>query len=276
MTTISELLNWAKAYLEHSESPLLDAKMLISYVLKVDKTYLYTWPEKAVSAHQEKQISALVKERQSGKPIAYIIGYQEFWSMPFKVTEHTLIPRADTETLVSTLLATLDNQSYQVLELGTGTGAIACALAKERNRWQITATDTSDKALEVANYNIQNLGLNHITLLQSDWFESIPLQRFDAIVSNPPYVEEMSPYLQGDIKFEPRLALVSGKDGLNDIKIITQQSTQYLKNGGMLLLEHGSEQAEAIAKLLAASGYHDIQTHRDLAGHIRASSAKVK
>lgn len=275
MATISELLHWAKEYLKHSESPLLDAKVLVSHVLNVDKTYLYTWPEKTVSAQLENQIIALVKERQSGKPIAYIIGYQEFWSMPFKVTKHTLIPRADTETLVSTLLAMLDNQSYQVLELGTGTGAIACALAKERTHWQITATDVSDKALEVAKHNIQGLGLEHITLLQSDWFKSIPQQRFDAIVSNPPYVEEMSPYLQGDIQFEPRSALVSGEDGLNDIKIIIQQSIQYLKNGGILLLEHGYEQAEAIAKLLATSGYHDIQTHRDLAGHIRASSARV-
>lgn len=276
MATISELLHWAKECLKHSESPLLDAKMLISHVLNVDKTYLYTWPEKIVSTQQEKQIIALVKERQSGKPIAYLIGYQEFWSMSFKVTEHTLIPRADTETLVSTLLDTFDNQNYQVLELGTGTGAIACALAKERSHWQITATDVSDKALEVAKYNIQHLGSAHITLLRSDWFKHIPQQRFDAIVSNPPYVEEKSPYLQGDIQFEPRSALVSGEDGLNDIKLIIQQASQYLKNGGMLLLEHGYEQGEAIAKLLAASGYFDIQTHRDLAGHIRASSAKAK
>ena len=211
--------------------------------------------------------------RATGKPMAYILGQQEFWSMNFKVTEHTLIPRADTEILVETVLGHLPSQKQDIVELGTGTGAIACALASERPAWHILATDFSEEALKVAEYNIQNLGLHNIQSLQSNWFDNIPPKKFDAIISNPPYVESNSIHLSEGTHFEPQSALISGKDGLDDIRIIIAQAKTFLKPKGILFLEHGFEQAEAVAKIFGQHGYDNVQNIKDYAGCPRVSFA---
>jgi len=278
MTMIVECLNWGKKILEASRIPQanIDASVLLCHVLGVEKTYLLTWPEKEVSSQEAANFQTLVQLRATGKPIAYILGEQEFWSMPFKVTEHTLIPRADTEILVESILKQLADTSSKmdILELGTGSGAIACALAFERPKWHIYAVDICDEALKVAQYNAQQLGLSDsIQYLRSSWFNTVPNQKFDAIVSNPPYVESNSIHLSEGTYFEPQSALISGPDGLDDIRIIIAQAKHYLNSNGILFLEHGFEQADSVRALFDQYGYTNIQNIKDYAGCPRVSFA---
>lgn len=275
MYNIQAALDWARQALSLSQTPQLDAQVLLGHVLAVDRSYLYAWPDKTLTEEQTNHFERLVGERKKGKPIAYLVGHQEFWSMTFQVNEHTLIPRADTEILVESLLDKIPNHHVQILELGTGTSAIACALAKERDTWDITATDVSLPALEIAKQNAMHLGFLNIQFIHSDWFQNIPAKRYDAIISNPPYVEENSPYLQDSIQFEPKTALTSGSDGLEAIKHIIKAAPDYLKQNAWLLLEHGDSQAEAVSALLLQRGYSHISQKRDLAGMIRVSMAKA-
>tara|TARA_R110002110_G_scaffold121431_1_gene297153 strand:+ start:11459 stop:12295 length:837 start_codon:yes stop_codon:yes gene_type:complete len=275
MPTIKESLAWgaAKLEIEDAQQVGFEVSFLLCHVLEVERSYLITWPEKEISEKQFSQYQQLISLRSTGKPVAYILGQQEFWSMSFKVTEHTLIPRADTEVLVEAVLAQLPSTAQQILELGTGTGAIACALASERKLWSIIATDMSEGALAVAQYNIQKLGFKNIQLLASNWFKNVSPQQFDAIVSNPPYVESNSVHLSEGTRFEPQSALISGQDGLDDIRIIIAQAKTYLKPSGFLFLEHGFEQAEAVAELFLQDGYENIQNIKDYAGCTRVSFA---
>ena len=275
MSTVSEVLDWATEQLRESDDARLDSQVLLAYALNVSRTWLFTWPDKALDGATLTAFSALIDERKSGTPIAYITGYRDFWSLRLKVTPDTLIPRADTELLVETAL-TLKNveKPCDVIDLGTGTGAIALSLANECPSWHITATDINPKTLAVAKENAQNLELT-VSFKESAWFDAIS-DRFDLIISNPPYIESDDPHLQqGDLRFEPAGALASGKDGLDDIRLLVQHALKHQKKDGYLLLEHGYQQAEAVRSLMAEAGYIDIETHQDIEDRDRVTLGKI-
>ena len=275
MSTVSEALDWATEQLRESDDARLDSQVLLAYALNVSRTWLFTWPDKALDGATLTAFNALIEERKSGTPIAYITGYRDFWSLRLKVTPDTLIPRADTELLVETAL-TLKNveKPCDVIDLGTGTGAIALSLANECPSWHITATDINPKTLAVAKENAQNLELT-VSFKESAWFDAIS-DRFDLIISNPPYIESDDPHLQqGDLRFEPAGALASGKDGLDDIQLLVQHALKHLKKDGYLLLEHGYQQAEAVRSLMAKAGYIDIETHQDIEDRDRVTLGKI-
>lgn len=246
-----------------SDSPKLDAELLLSEVLNCSRSYLYTWPEKIVSTEQVIDFRELLQRRQKGHPIAHLLGYREFWGLNLKVTKDTLIPRPDTEVLVEVALQ-LCPQAKQILDLGTGTGAIALALKSELRSAAVSALDFSQAALDVAKHNSHHLDLP-IHLLQSHWFAQLPAgQQFDLIVSNPPYIEEQDEHLsQGDVRFEPITALTAGEDGLDDIRLIAKQAIDYLLPAGWIILEHGYDQGKAVRDILKQNGYQNIETRQD-------------
>lgn len=260
-----------------SDSAKLDAQILLAFVLDKEFSYLLTWPEKALTKQDKQQYLALLDRRISGEPIAYIVGVKEFWSLPFMVSPATLIPRPDTETLVELVLEQFaDFDTLHCLDLGTGTGAIALALASEQPNWQIDAIDFSLDAVKLAQKNAQNLQLSHVNIFQSDWFSALNDRKFDVIVSNPPYIDALDENLsQGDVRFEPESALVADEHGLGDIKHIAQQALKYLNSQGSLFFEHGFEQGEAVRNILTALGYHNAQTVRDFNGHERITWARL-
>ena len=275
MSTVSEALDWATEQLRESDDARLDSQVLLAYALNVSRTWLFTWPDKALDGATLTAFSALIDERKSGTPIAYITGYRDFWSLRLKVTPDTLIPRADTELLVETAL-TLKNveKPCDVIDLGTGTGAIALSLANECPSWRITATDINPETLAVAKENAQNLELT-VSFKESAWFDAIS-DRFDLIIINPPYIESDDPHLQqGDLRFEPAGALASGKDGLDDIRLLVKQALKHLKKDGYLLLEHGYQQADAVRNLMTKAGYTDIETHQDIEDRDRVTLGKI-
>ena len=252
----------------------VDAELLLCHVLHVERTYLYTWPEKPLSSAQWQAFQALVKRREQGEPIAYILGTRAFWSLDFDVTPEVLIPRPETELLVETTLQLTDHTSANILELGTGSGAIICSLAHERPSWQCTATDFSTAALSIAKPNAQKHQLANITFLQGSWFDSVPQQSFDVIISNPPYIAGDDPHLkQGDCRFEPQGALTSGQTGLEDLEHIIARARTYLAPQGWVLLEHGYDQAVAVAALFKQYGFDQIEHRQDLAGMNRITVA---
>ena len=275
MSTVSEALDWATEQLRESDDARLDSQVLLAYALNVSRTWLFTWPDKALDGATLTAFSALIDERKSGTPIAYITGYRDFWSLRLKVTPDTLIPRADTELLVETAL-TLKNveKPCDVIDLGTGTGAIALSLANECPSWRITATDINPETLAVAKENAQNLELT-VSFKESAWFDAIN-DRFDLVISNPPYIESDDPHLQqGDLRFEPAGALASGQDGLDDIRLLVKQALKHLKKDGYLLLEHGYQQADAVRNLMTKAGYTDIETHQDIEDRDRVTLGKI-
>ena len=259
-----------------SDSAKLDVEILLSLVLKKARSYLFTWPEKKLSDEQLLEFIHLLSRRAEGEPIAYITGEKEFWSLPFAVSKATLIPRPDTETLVELVLDLYHNdESITCLDLGTGTGAIALALASEKSTWKIDATDFNVEAVKLAQYNAKNFNLTHVNIYQSDWFEEISKnKKFDIIVSNPPYIDEDDINLsQGDVRFEPKTALVATEQGLADIKHIADKARCFLHTGGKLFFEHGFEQGQAVRTILTGLGYKNAQTRQDLNGHDRISWA---
>lgn len=269
---ISQLLLSATKQLNGlSDSPRLDAEVLLAHFLEKNRTWLITWPEKTLNKAETSGFQALLERRKSGEPIAHITGLREFWSLPLTVTRDTLIPRPDTELMIEQILQNYPpTSSIQLADLGTGSGAIALALASERPRWQITATDLSSSALEVAQLNARHLGIDNIEFKQGNWFEPLSGMRFDIIASNPPYIPDMDPHLkQGDVRFEPLSALASGSDGLDDIRLICSQAIQYLKHQGMLIIEHGFDQKSEIREIFTVSGYKNITQLHDMAGHPR-------
>ena len=265
--TIVELLQSAAAANHRSDSPGLDCELFLCFVLGVDPSYSKTWPERQVSDDHLAQFDGLLQRRIAGEPVAYLIGTQGFWSLDLEVSPATLIPRPETELLVEVALELSLPDQASVLDLGTGTGAIALALAAERSRWNVLAVDLQQQAVNLAERNRQRYQLNNVRLLASDWFTAIPTQRFDLIVSNPPYIEANDPHLgQGDVRFEPASALVSGDDGLDDLRLVCSQSGDYLANGGWLLLEHGFDQGAAVRELLERAGFNSVETRPDLNG----------
>jgi len=270
MATIESLLNHAE--LPDSPTPRLDAELLLAHALGKSRSYLHTWPERELEADQLARYQAALVRRQAGEPVAYILGQQGFWSLELEVAAHTLIPRPDTELLVETVLALLPATPAQVLDLGTGSGAIALALATERPAWTLTGIDRIPEAVALAERNRLRHKLANARFAQSHWFSALAGQRFQLIVSNPPYIAADDRHLaEGDVRFEPSSALVAGPDGLDDLRLIVEQAPDYLVSGGWLLLEHGFDQAGAVRELLGARGFRAIESRRDLGGHERIS-----
>ena len=252
---------------------LFEARILLQKALEVSRIWLILHEQDILEAHQQDAFEALVKRRLSGEPIAYIIGSREFYGLQLKTTSATLIPRPDTEILVESALAKIpENLNLDVLDLGTGTGAVALAVAKNRCNSIVTAIDASAGALSVALENAQALKLNNVRLLESNWFSALQSEKFDLIVSNPPYIAQDDGHLkQGDLRFEPISALVSGKDGLDDIRKIILDAPHYLKSNGWLMLEHGYDQSDAVAALLSERGFSQIAHAKDIAGTLRVT-----
>ena len=257
----------------NADDAKLDAQILLCHVLQCNRAYLHTWADRALTEAQLAHYQQLVQQRQTGQPVAYILGVQSFYGRDFKVSNDTLIPRPETEQLVDIVLQLVQQQTlagnvvHSILDLGTGTGAIAITLALALPQVQVTAVDYVLGAVNLAKTNAQQLlpAASTLQLLHSDWFSQVT-ERFDIIVSNPPYVEPDSPYLlQGDIRFEPNTALTADDNGLADIRLIVAHAPQYLQANGWLLLEHGYQQAPAVQDLMQQHGFTDITTINDYA-----------
>lgn len=271
---IRELLGLAQRLVD-SDSAALDAELLLCHCLGKDRTYIYTWPEHDVTVAQEQQFRALIERRQHGEPVAYLLGQRDFWSFTLAVDNSTLIPRPDTERLVEVALELPISACANVLDLGTGTGAIALALASECPQWHVLGVDIADAAVALAQRNATALALNNVEFVQSDWFAHIAAQQFDLIVSNPPYIDAADPHLaQGDVRFEPRRALVAADHGLAALTAITTGAQPYLKSGAWLLFEHGFEQGPALRTLLSQHGFDSICSWNDLGGRERVTGGR--
>lgn len=264
-----------------SESARLDVELLLSHAIERDRTYLYTWPEKELNAGHVAEFDSLLTRRINGEPIAHILGEKEFWSLPLYVDNSTLIPRPDTERLVELALEKINDcksKSPLILDLGTGTGAIAIALASESSGSSVFAFDNSGSAVALARRNIERHQLTNVKAFQSDWLEYAgiginPRQSgYDVIVSNPPYIDETDVHLgQGDVRFEPKSALVSGNNGLKDIERIIADAKPFLAPGGWLLIEHGWKQGEAVRNLFVGNSYSNVTVEADLSGNERVT-----
>ncbi|MBI1887558.1 MAG: peptide chain release factor N(5)-glutamine methyltransferase [Nitrosomonadales bacterium] len=258
-------------------SARIEVQCLLQVVLQVNRAHLLTHPEQILNAEQQAHFTALFERRLSGEPIAYILGEREFYGLNFRVTPATLIPRSDTELLVELALQHIPPRSaFRVLDLGTGSGALALSIAHARPEAEVTAVDASPEALDVARENAQRLNIANVRLLQSDWFSALGGERYDLIVSNPPYIAEGDAHLaQGDLRFEPRAALASGADGLDDIRRIVAGAKQHLNADGWLLFEHGYDQAERARELLRQNGYSGVFSACDLSGIERVSGGMI-
>jgi release factor glutamine methyltransferase len=276
VTTLKQLIADGEKALNDSDSARLDAELLLAHAIRQTRTWLYTWPEHIPVVSEQNHYLELIKRRQSGEPIAYLTGKQAFWNLELNITPDVLIPRPETELLVEKTLEKLaDLNQARVLDLGTGSGAIALALASEKSGWEISASDVSTGALDLARKNADILETSNVSFHAGDWLASFPDIRFHAIVSNPPYIEAGDAHLeQGDVRFEPEHALISGADGLADIRTIVEQSPRHLENKGWLLLEHGYTQGEELRKILTANEFNRIETFKDLAGHERVTSGQ--
>jgi len=274
--SINELLSNARDSLKHtSDSPALDAELLLAHCLKKERSYLYAWPEKELNEKQLSCFKALISKRLTDYPVAYILGTKAFWTLDIMVTPDVLIPRPETELLVETALEKIKLiKQPNILDLGTGSGAIALALASERKDAKIIASDKSQKALDVAQHNAKNLHLaSQIKFQQSNWYSNIDRGQFDLIVSNPPYIEENDPHLEQTIRYEPKDALVAKNKGLMDIETIINQSRKYLKKNGYLLIEHGYTQGYSTLQLFLENNYADRKTLSDINALQRVSLA---
>lgn len=254
----------------------IDSMAILAHVISKPKSYLLTWPEQILSNGQVAMYRALLEDRAKGKPVAYILGQKEFYSLIFKVNESTLIPRPETELLVDVILDKYKNykqEELNILDLGTGSGAIAVTVAKLRPKWNVIAVDISEQALAVAKGNAMYNDVTNIRLIKSNWLQSVDKSlKFDCIVSNPPYIASDDEHLKvGDVRFEPNSALVSDKNGLADIEEILLQAQQFLKPNGLLIFEHGYDQLADIKTLLEKFDcYTKFDSIKDYAGHDRA------
>ena len=268
MATVADLLQRHNELSPASDTALLDTELLLCHSLSVDRAWLKTWPDKILSAPDMQRFEQLFRRRLEGEPVAFIIGSQGFWTLDLKVSPHTLIPRPETELLVETAMQLELPNNSQVLDLGTGTGAIALALASEHPQWQMTAVDVQASAVELAEQNRLACQLKNVTIYQSDWFAAVanrqPQTLFNLIVSNPPYIEIDDAHLfEGDVRFEPTSALVSGTQGLDDLQLVIGQSSGFLAPAGWLLVEHGHAQGLAVRDLFNEAGYVLVETRQD-------------
>lgn len=275
MLTISQAIKQACNQFSQSETAKLDAEIILQNVLSCNVATIHAWPDRELKPEHLKIFQEYCSRRASGEPVAYILGYRDFWDLRLDVNHNTLIPRPETEGIVEWILNQPNYPDMQVLDLGTGSGAIAIAIAKHRPEWQVIATDISESALSVAENNAKKYFLKNIKFLLSNWFSKIRDQQFDYIVANPPYIDNQSKYLKiGDVRFEPQQALVSEDYGLADIKTITQQALSYLKPNGVLIFEHGYDQAESVRKIFKLNSFIDIETINDLSGIERITLGK--
>lgn len=253
----------------------LEAQILLAHVLGVSRSHLYAWPETVIDDKAYQTFLALMERSLAGEPIAYLTGMKEFWSLPLKVTPQVLIPRPETETLVESALAQFSADSFRkVLDLGTGSGAIALALAKERMKWEIWAVDCSKDALAIAKENAKNLSLLSIQFVESHWFDALKIKsiQFDLIVANPPYIDILVfPEYEDNLRWEPKSALIADDHGLADLKKIIKEAKAFLLPKGWLMLEHGFDQGAIVAALMQQAGFSEICHRQDLAGHNRVT-----
>lgn len=256
----------------------LDAEILLAHALSMTRTQIKTHPERVVNDVDASRYSELIERRAAGEPVAYILGFRDFWTLRLAVNPSVLVPRPETELLVERALA-LAPQSprgrFRVADLGTGSGAIALALASERPGWSITATDISEQALNTARANAARLSLSQVEFLQGSWFAPLSGRTFDLIASNPPYIAESDTALQdAALMYEPQTALASGAEGMSSIREIIHQAPHNLEPRGWLVLEHGFDQADAVAHELVVRGFGHVRSHTDLAGHPRVTEAQ--
>ena len=272
--TIQAVLNAAALELaQTSHSSRLDAEILLAHTLHVARSYLLAWPERLLTVAQQKTFATYIKRRRAGEPLAYILGHREFWSLELNVTAATLIPRPETELLIDLILQILPATPQRIADLGTGAGPLALAMASARPLWQIDATDNSAAALEVARANASRLQLTQVNFHLGFWFAALPSIKFDAILSNPPYIALGDADLAADVaRFEPATALYADENGLADLRHIIVHAQEYLKSGGVLILEHGHLQAPAVRELMRTAGFERIGSALDGAGIVRATS----
>ncbi|MBT8102506.1 MAG: peptide chain release factor N(5)-glutamine methyltransferase [Gammaproteobacteria bacterium] len=258
-----------------SESPRLDAEILVGRAIDMPRSYLFAHPEDSLDESAVRRLEQSLERRLKGEPMAYITGIREFWSMELAVSPATLVPRPETEILVDKALARIPRKAnWTILDLGTGSGAIALAIARERPLCNVTGVDISREALDVARLNARELAIPNVSFLESDWIEAIRDQQFDVVVSNPPYVRDDDDALR-DLVNEPQGALAAGHDGLDALRILARDCLSVLVPGGLLGLEHGAEQQAAVASLLAEHGWLEIENHRDYAGLPRVTTARA-
>ena len=275
---IASVLKQARQQLVMSDSCRLDAELLLCHVLDCPRSYLYAHPEQPLQTKLAKRYWSLVEQRQNGEPIAHLTQRKEFWSLPLTVTKDTLIPRPETETLVAAALKRIPKTgNSRVLDLGTGSGAIALAIVSERPNVEITAIDCSKSALDTAKKNAVNLGMSSVHLLQSDWFKCIGLKKFDVIVSNPPYIASDDEWLQeGDVRFETNIALIAVDNGMAAIKHIVRYAQQHLQPNGWLLVEHGYQQSKAVVGCFIDHHYDLVTTLQDESGRNRVCEGQYR
>lgn len=268
---IQQWLQQATSVLQEiSDTADIEARLCCQQVLGVELGFLYSRPDHVISTEQQQALDNILQRRLQQEPLAYILGSWCFWDLELDVDESTLIPRADTERLIEQILALELPQKAQVLDLGTGTGAIALTLAKQRPQWQLLAADYLAEAVALARRNAERLAINNCRVIQSDWFSEVPQQPFDLIVSNPPYIAADDPHL-ASLKFEPKSALIAEDNGLADIRHICQQAPAYLATNGWLWLEHGHDQAEAVKQILQDVGFTKVSSHKDYGDNWRIS-----
>lgn len=273
MVTVQELLRSGSDL--PTDSARRDTEILLCHCLGKSRAWLYTWPEKGVARDCARDFEKLLAQRREGVPVAYLTGEREFWSLQLAVSDATLIPRPETEILVSWVLELALPNAASVLDLGTGSGAIALALASERPHWHVTALDVSQEALQVARGNAVRTRLTSVHFVQSDWYQAVTGQRFNALLANPPYIDGDDPHLAlGDVRFEPRSALVSSDSGLEDLGRLVTGAPDQLLDGGWLLLEHGFEQANAVRVMLHDAGFSQVSTRRDMSGQQRITGGR--
>lgn len=268
-------LRQAVQRLAQSESPKRDAEILLGFVTGKARTFILAFGETTLTPAQQADLEDLLARRVRGEPVAHLVGEREFWSLPLRVSPATLIPRPDTECLVEHALTKLPNTPCAILDLGTGTGAIALALASERPDCHVTALDVVPEAVALARSNAENLGITNVDVMHSHWFDTLDDQRFTLIVSNPPYIDENDPHLrEGDVRFEPKSALVAENHGLADLQTLVSDSRRFLEPGGWLVLEHGWTQGESVQRLLREAGFTDVETSKDYGGNDRLTSGR--
>ena len=275
--TIDEILSWSRTQFPATAERDMETRILLGSVLGKDSAALLAHGEQIVADDQLAQFKSMLAERRNGKPIAYLTGTREFWSLPIAVNSHVLIPRHETELLVERVLNLSGKvQPIRILELGTGSGAVALALGSELRHARITATDKFSSSITVARQNLDVSGLKNVVIIKSDWFGSLDGGQFDLICCNPPYISAADKHLQqGDVRFEPRHALVAGECGYESIRHIVTNARNFLSPGGWVVIEHGFEQGQVVRQMFLELGYGSVATHQDLGGNDRVTEGQA-